>query len=68
MSQTYACYIHKRGVMTPELRILVCDRARDLADTILNELRGWEDLDKVEVFDADDQPIFSYAPGLQLAH
>jgi hypothetical protein len=54
--------------MIPELRIIACERARDLPAAIGNELRTWGEFEKVEVFDSEDRPMFSLTPGLLPAH
>jgi hypothetical protein len=63
MSKAFTCYLHKPGVLTPELRIVACDREEDLLDQILARLPTWGEFDKIDVYDAADQPMFSFTLG-----
>jgi hypothetical protein len=56
----FNCYLHKPGVLTPELRVVACAREQDLPDQILAELPTWGDFEKIDVYDDADQPMFSF--------
>jgi hypothetical protein len=58
---TFTCYLHKRGVMAPELKVLNCDSKADLPDLILDRMRSWPRIDVIDVYDDDENPIFFFS-------
>ena len=65
---TFTCYLHKPGVLTPELRVVACDREQDLPDVILTELPTWGDFEKIDVYTEADEPMFSFTHGAPASH
>jgi hypothetical protein len=55
--KTFTCFLHKRGVATPELRVLACSGEKELPGAVLSALTTWGAVETVDVFDADDRPI-----------
>ena len=67
MARTFTCYLHKPGVLTPELRIVACPSEGELPDAILAELPTWGAVDLIEVY-ADDEPLFRISADGRPAH
>jgi hypothetical protein len=59
MPRSFICYIHKPGVMTPELRVISCDSDEPgvLVDSIWEHVTEWPDFEMVEVYDENDTPL-----------
>jgi len=68
MSKTFTCYIHKPGVLTPELRVVACPSEDSLKDTILLQMRTWPQFELVEVFDEADKPVYRFALNENMSH
>jgi hypothetical protein len=60
MSRTFICYIHKPGIMTPELRIVACEAHDSLVEVIAAESRTWPDFDLIEVYDEEDKRLLRF--------
>jgi hypothetical protein len=54
---TYFCYIHQRGKLTPELRVLSSPTEDDLPDVIFAALPQWPPFEIIEVYDEGDRSI-----------
>ena len=60
MNKVYSCYLHKPGVLTPELRVVACPTEQDLPDAILLQLPTWGPFEKIDVYDDADHAMFSF--------
>jgi hypothetical protein len=59
--QSFYCYIHRLGVMQPELQV-VHSRDRDaLPDVLLAAMRRWAAFDVVDVYDGDNEQVLCVA-------
>lgn len=59
MSQTFTCYLHRPGVMKPDLKVVTCESARDIPRLILNEMHAWGRFEQIDVYDDTDDQICS---------
>jgi hypothetical protein len=59
MPHTYTCYLHRPGVMTPDLRVLDCD-VDDVPRLILAQMHLWGRFDQIDVYDETEQQIYSF--------
>jgi hypothetical protein len=68
MAKSFLCYLHKPGVLAPELRVIACEREQDLPDQILAELPEWGEFDKIDVYTDANSLMFSFTSGPQVQH
>lgn len=68
MARTFTCYLHKPGVLTPELRVVACRSENELPDAILAQLETWGAFEKIDVYDDADKPMFSFTSGPNPTH
>jgi hypothetical protein len=61
MPNTYTCFLHRTGVLTPELRVVTCEPTDDLPERILAEARSWPAFDVLDVYDEDDRQIYRFS-------
>ena len=59
MPQTFTCYLHRPGVMKPDLKIVNCESAKDLTRLILDEMHEWGRFEQIDVYDETDEQICS---------
>jgi hypothetical protein len=55
--KTYFCYIHQRGQLTPELRVVSSPTEDDLPDVIFAALPQWPPFEIIDVYDEGDCSI-----------
>jgi hypothetical protein len=60
MAQTFLCYLHKPGALTPDLRIVSCRSREKLPDAIMVELPTWGQFEMIDVYDERDRRLFSF--------
>jgi hypothetical protein len=68
MSKTYLCYLHKPGVIIPELRVIASASAEDLPDAIMAELPTWGEFEVIDVYDERDHRLFSFTEAPRLTN
>ena len=60
MSKTFVCYLHKRGCMAPDLRVISCGGEDVLTNAFMAELPIWGPFHMIEVYDDADHPLFRF--------
>jgi hypothetical protein len=65
---TFTCYIHKPGLLKPELRVVACDREQDLGDAILAEAASWGEFEKIDVYTEAEERMFSFTYRAPASH
>jgi hypothetical protein len=68
MVRNYVCYLHKRGALAPELRVIACDENDPVRNAILQEARSWGEFEAIEVFDDRDRRLFRLTSGEGAIH
>jgi hypothetical protein len=58
--KTFSCYLHKHGVMAPEVRTIKCGSEETLPDIILAEMRTWPRFEIIDVYDSRDEQVFRF--------
>jgi hypothetical protein len=58
MSQMFSCYLHRPGVMTPDLRVLDCD-VDEIPRLILAQMHQWGCFEQIDVYDESEEPVYS---------
>ena len=59
MTNTFTCYLHRPGLMTPDLRVLDCE-VDDVPRLILAQMHQWGRFEQIDVYDETDQQIYSF--------
>ena len=59
MVQTFTCYLHRPGVMEPDLKVLDCESATDLTRLIFDEMHQWGRFEQIDVYDETNEQICS---------
>jgi hypothetical protein len=67
MTMTFTCYLHRPGVVTPELRIVACASEDLLPDAILAEVGDWDACESIDVYNDADEPLFRFTNGTRVA-
>jgi hypothetical protein len=57
--EAYTCYIHKPGTMVPDLRVVASPSRSDVSQLVFEEVHRWGRFEKIDVFDEQDQLVFS---------
>lgn len=60
--KSFACYLHKPGVITPEIRFITVDEAAELPEAVSHMLSTWPHFETLEVMDEDGEPFFRIGP------
>jgi hypothetical protein len=60
--KTFTCFIHKPGVLTPELRVVASRSDKAIADAIMAVLPTWPRFELIEVYDESEEPLLRIGP------
>jgi len=56
--KSFACYLHKPGVIVPEIRFISVDESEDLPNALKDMLWQWPRFEVLEVMDEQGAPFF----------
>jgi len=57
--QTFTRYLHRPGVMKPDLKVVNCESAKTLTRLILDEIHRWGRFAQIDIYDETDEQICS---------
>jgi hypothetical protein len=66
--EAYTCYIHKPGMLAPDLRVIASTTRTEVPQLIYREIHTWGRFEKIEVYDERDQLVFSLRTDPEPAH
>ncbi|MFN3511547.1 MAG: hypothetical protein ACK41C_00760 [Phenylobacterium sp.] len=59
--KNFYCYVHRLGVMQPDVEIIASASRRTLTASLFAAMRGWRAFDVVEVYDEENRQILCVA-------
>jgi hypothetical protein len=60
--KTFTCFIHKPGVLTPELRVVASPSDEAVAAAIMAVSPTWPRFELIEVYDESKEPLLRIGP------
>lgn len=59
----FVCYLHKAGLLTPEIRFVACEDEQELPDAITDQLAAWPRFELLEVCNTAGEKLFRIEAG-----